>query len=212
MDTERVTVNFNRPIPLFPLPACVLLPHVAVPLHVFEERYRAMTRHALDAAGLIAMAVYDTDLHDGHSLRPVVCVGYLVQHERLDDGRYHVLLHGVCRATIVEEQAVHPDGYRMATLTPFALNTVDPEDETVQLVAIRERIQELLRDPKLRKLGPVSQVDGWLQDDLPTPALIDMVTLAVSPDPEARYACLSEADPRRRGESLTGILLGKKAE
>ena len=34
-------------IPLFPLHT-VLCPGIVLPLHVFEERYRAMTRHCLD--------------------------------------------------------------------------------------------------------------------------------------------------------------------
>lgn len=212
MEIERVTVNFNRPIPVFPLPACVLLPHAAVPLHIFEDRYRAMVHGALDGPGLIAMAVYDQDARDGHSLRPVVCVGYLVQHDRLDDGRYHILLHGICRARIVEEHDVHAEGYRMATLSPFGLDQTHTDDEPAPLIEVRERVRTLLKDPQLRKLGPVTQIDAWLEPTLPTSALIDLVTLAVSPDPESRYACLAEEEPRRRGEALTGILLGKKVE
>ena len=34
-------------IPLFPLHQ-VLCPGIVLPLHIFEERYRAMTRHCLD--------------------------------------------------------------------------------------------------------------------------------------------------------------------
>ena len=34
-------------IPLFPLHT-VLCPGIVLPLHIFEERYRAMTRHCLD--------------------------------------------------------------------------------------------------------------------------------------------------------------------
>ena len=38
-------------IPVFPLPNVVLLPRAVLPLHVFEERYREMTRDVLRAAG-----------------------------------------------------------------------------------------------------------------------------------------------------------------
>ena len=34
-------------LPLFPLHT-VLCPGIALPLHIFEDRYRAMTRHCLD--------------------------------------------------------------------------------------------------------------------------------------------------------------------
>ena len=36
-------------------------------------------------------------------LRKAVCVGHILLHERLHDGRYNVLLQGVCRARIVRE-------------------------------------------------------------------------------------------------------------
>ena len=54
--SHTLTIDFNKPIALFPLPGCVLLPHNATPLHIFEPRYRAMTSDALDTTGLIAMA------------------------------------------------------------------------------------------------------------------------------------------------------------
>ena len=31
-DTQTITIDFNRPIPLFPLEAVVLLPHASAPL------------------------------------------------------------------------------------------------------------------------------------------------------------------------------------
>ena len=40
----------SRVIPLFPLPDVVLFPQVALPLHVFEPRYRKMVADALAGA------------------------------------------------------------------------------------------------------------------------------------------------------------------
>ena len=34
-------------VPLFPLPNVVLFPRAVLPLHIFEERYKAMTARAL---------------------------------------------------------------------------------------------------------------------------------------------------------------------
>ena len=37
----------TRRLPLFPLPDVVLLPGTMLPLHVFEDRYRALVHHLL---------------------------------------------------------------------------------------------------------------------------------------------------------------------
>jgi len=61
MSGETIRINFSRPIPIFPLGAVLLVPHTRLPLHIFEVRYRQMVDDALDASGLIAMAVFDKD-------------------------------------------------------------------------------------------------------------------------------------------------------
>src|SRR5207248_4854208 len=43
-------------LPIFPLPNCVLLPGGMLPLHVFEPRYREMTRDCLAGHQLMAVA------------------------------------------------------------------------------------------------------------------------------------------------------------
>jgi hypothetical protein len=44
-------------VPLFPLPNVVLFPRAVLPLHIFEERYKAMTADVLAGDRLIAMAL-----------------------------------------------------------------------------------------------------------------------------------------------------------
>jgi len=43
-------------VPIFPLPNCVLLPGGLLPLHVFEPRYRELTRDCLAGPQLVAVA------------------------------------------------------------------------------------------------------------------------------------------------------------
>ena len=135
---ERLPADFSGRAPLFPLPGCVFFPHTLLPLHIFEERYREMTRDALgigpfdedadDADGerLIAMARLrdgvDTDLAGGDPDRPplhdTVCLGKIVAEQKLPDGRWHLVLRGVIRAAVRSEKLTS-GGYRMANLAPL---------------------------------------------------------------------------------------------
>ena len=44
-------------IPLFPLPNLVLFPQVAVPLHIFEERYKLMINRCIDQADVFGLVL-----------------------------------------------------------------------------------------------------------------------------------------------------------
>ena len=142
---ERLPRDFSGRAPLFPLPGCVFFPHTLLPLHIFEERYRAMTRDALgvgdfdelyepgsgDGERLIAMARLregvDTDLSHGDDtfgeqsrppIHDTVCLGKIVAEQRLPDGRWHLVLRGVVRAAVRGEKLT-AGGYRMAALAPL---------------------------------------------------------------------------------------------
>src|SRR5581483_11492817 len=92
-------------VPLFPLPNVVLFPRAVLPLHIFEERYKAMTADSLRGDRQIAMALlqsgWEKNYHCKPRIDPVVCVGTILSHERLSDGRYNLLLQGTTRARIV---------------------------------------------------------------------------------------------------------------
>src|SRR5262245_57874837 len=97
-----IRVNFGRPVPLFPLPSVPLLPHAIIPLLIFEERYKRMVEDMLESTGQMAMAVHASraeEPEESHpQLRPGVCLGRILDYQRLGDGRFHIALQGVCRA------------------------------------------------------------------------------------------------------------------
>jgi len=198
---QTLTIDFRQPVPLFPLPNCVLLPHATIPLHIFEPRYRKMTNDALDSRGLIAMASFEgsdwkADYEGQPELRPHVCVGYIMRHQRLDDGRINLLLQGTCRAKIREEIPHHP--YRQAMLEPIECET--PME--IDLVEHRVRIEALLNDPLLKELSSIAAVQNWLSREIPTNALIDLATMTACDDFDDRYAMLAECDAQARATWL----------
>ena len=73
-------------IPLFPLPNVVLFPDAYLPLHIFEDRYRTMTRQALGGTRLIGMTVLrETATTDGEGVPPIYATGCAGASDSLHD-------------------------------------------------------------------------------------------------------------------------------
>ena len=205
MEHDVLRVDFTQPVPLFPLPNFVLLPYATVPLHVFEPRYRVMTKDSLDDQGLIALASFDGDEwlanYEGNpALRSHVCVGSIVKHDRLPNGRYNLLLQGVCRARIVDE--LEPEHYRTAILEA---TETDPPME-IDLDAHRQRIEGILNDPLLKSLKSINAIHEWLSRDVPTAAMVDLAIMTICQDLDQRYAMQVESNAVLRAEWLERLL------
>src|SRR5205085_4210756 len=121
-DAERVRRALTN-LPIFPLPGAVLLPHALVPLHIFEPRYRKMTRDCDEGLRVLALANIPADRAAAERparVLPVVGVGVLARVDRLPGGRFNIVLRGVQRASIEEELATR-EPYRLvraASLLP----------------------------------------------------------------------------------------------
>ena len=211
-DETAIQVNFGRPMPLFPLDAALLLPQQILPLHIFEERYRRMVDDALDGPGQVAMAVFLGDrwkqeYHGRPPLRPAVCIGQVVQHERLPDGRYNLLLQGVCRARILRElPASEKRLYRAALLRPVG---VADEEEDSSLDGVRRWLDDALAEGPLTQMAASEAVLQYVRnDEIPTSALLELVSFTMTNDPELRYRLLEEGNAARRARMLQDELEG----
>ena len=110
-----------RRIPLFPLPGVVLLPGTMLPLHIFEPRYRAMVGDALEGDRTIGMALMKPGWEEAGRDPDVFAVGgagEIVDSERLDDGRYNIVLEARFRYRILAEAGTEP--YRRARVEEVA--------------------------------------------------------------------------------------------
>jgi len=211
---ESLSIDFNQPVPLFPVPNCVLLPHATIQLHIFEPRYRAMTRDAIEGNRLIAIAAFAGDDwrqdYDGcPPLRRHVCVGFIVKHEQLPDGRFNILLQGVCRARISEEippmdgdyefdGQAPPSPYRRAILEP----TETEQPMEIDISEQRQRLERLLNDGLLTRLSSVSAVHNWLSREIPTVVLVDLAIMTVCDNIDQRYDMLEQTDVFKRASWL----------
>lgn len=99
-------------VPIFPLAGALLFPRSQLPLHIFEPRYRAMTRDAMAGDRLIAMVQpkpMPSEAGMERAAPPVFevgCIGRIDACEELDDGRFNIVLEGLSRFRIAREARV----------------------------------------------------------------------------------------------------------
>jgi len=139
------TVLVPDTIPLFPLPRTVLLPGELLPLHVFEERYRAMVREAVvghRVIGVVAVAPGHEGEHLGAPpLQEVGCVGFVAQHRELDDGRFLIWLVGL-EVFRIDQELDSSTPYRLARVT--YLTGRDSASELAGIQPLRTELRSLL--------------------------------------------------------------------
>jgi Lon protease-like protein len=102
----RALARALRHLPVFPLPDMVMFPHALMPLHIFEPRYRKMTRDALAGNRLIGLALQIDDELDGAEpprFAPILGVGEIVMAQELPDGRFNLVMRGRMRVRLDRE-------------------------------------------------------------------------------------------------------------
>src|SRR5258706_7226628 len=90
--------HFANVCRLFRWPKVVLFRHAVLPLHIFEPRYRQMTEDALAGDQLLTIVQwrepYPLKAGVEPALEEIACLGRILQHVRLPDGRFNILLLG----------------------------------------------------------------------------------------------------------------------
>jgi Lon protease-like protein len=201
-------------LPLFPLPNVVLFPNVFLPLHIFEPRYRELVADAVLGDRLIGMVLlrpgWENEYQGRPPVFPVGCSGVITHVEKLDDGRYNIVLRGLERFRIVEEN--HDRSYRRALVEPLAEQKPVPEDRTVLmnqraklealLAAVVEKGGAGLSDPGARPESGYARTTAAMSDEDLVHALAQYLDL----EPLEKQALLQRDSIRHRAESLVELL------
>ncbi|MBI4666428.1 MAG: LON peptidase substrate-binding domain-containing protein [Nitrospinae bacterium] len=156
--------------PVFPLPETVFYPKTTLSLLVFEPRYLAMVDTALKGDRLVSMANFQPGWEEEYfgnpAIREMVCVGKIVNHQRLADGNVHITLLGLTRARVLSEDFSRD--YRMARLK--AIPDASPgEDEWALTLRKAREVLKLWRataTPEKLKTVTVSNWENPVEDEL----------------------------------------------
>lgn len=187
-------------IPIFPLPNIVLFPGVFLPLHVFEDRYRAMVKDTLAEDRLIGMTLlrpgWDQNADGQPAVYPVGCVGLISHIEELEDGRYNLVLRGVEKFRITREEDL-TRAYRRA-----AVDYLEEQMTAADREAVRRQRHTLERLLSVVSDGPDQPFPSNLSDDEVINALAQYLDL----EPIERQALLEQDGVARRCSALIELL------
>jgi uncharacterized protein len=188
-------------IPLFPLPNVVLFPNVFLPLHVFEARYRTMVSDALAGDRMIGMVLLQPGYEANYEGRPPVfavgCSGLITHAEPLDDGRFNIVLRGIERFRIIEED--HRKTYRLAQVSTLPEGV--PEEHRPELRRHRHRLEALLA-AAIERTGSEPRFPPAVPDEDLVNALAQYVEL----DPLERQGLLEREGVLARCRGLIELL------
>ncbi len=190
-------------LPIFPLPHCVLLPGGLLPLHVFESRYRELTRDCLAGHQLMAVARLRPGFERGYYGKPPVyerCgVGRILCSEELPDGRFAIVLRGVARVEIARELETASSYRRVQArlLDDAAVDIADALDHQRRLIALCDRLAEVIDQggAQLRDLARGAETPG---------ACADAIAAALIMDPDVRQELLEATCPLSRLQRTLG--------
>ena len=92
-------------IAIFPLSNFIIFPKTNVPLNIFEPRYIQMLDDAMKGNRLIGIIQpKKTGDLKKPNLYDVGCVGKITSFNETEDGRYLIVLNGICRFKIISEE------------------------------------------------------------------------------------------------------------
>lgn len=113
----------------------MLFPHIGMPLHIFELRYRTMIRDALSRGRLLTLATlkpgWEADYYGSPEFHALGCLGRIEEVEWLPNDCYNLRVVGLARVNFTRIVSEYP--YRAARVEVLPQHPYPEDDPLIQL-------------------------------------------------------------------------------
>jgi Uncharacterized protein, similar to the N-terminal domain of Lon protease len=164
------TDSLPATIPVFPLTGALLLPFGQLPLNIFEPRYVTLIEDALGANRLMGMiqpqGTERETVGDDSPLFNVGCLGRITEFADPGDGRYEIVLTGVCRFTVAQELDQRSGYRRVEADYSLFLDDLNPGDTKITnrsslIACLKTYFERRNMDTDWDALGRSFQIWSW---------------------------------------------------
>jgi Lon protease-like protein len=188
-------------LPIFPLTGVLLLPRGRLPLNIFEPRYLAMFRDAMDGERLIGMVQpSDPPVREMNpAVYPLGCAGHITSFSETEDGRFLVTLTGLSRFRIKEELPLL-SGYRrvVAEWGDFTDDRA-PDEGGFDRARLTQGLRTFFSQRQV-------QADWSAIDQAPGEHLVTSIAMMCPFAPNEKQALLEAKDLGERARLLTALI------
>jgi hypothetical protein len=144
---------------------------------------------------------WEADYEGSPEVHSVACIGTILMHEELADGRFNIVLQGVERVMIEQYEQLTP--YRLARLRPIESDATwteapDVAREAAELLETFRRVQE--------KRAAAAQISSALDAGLPPEAILNSIAMHLDVEPQAKQFLLEIDSVAARYRSVVKIL------
>lgn len=129
-------------LPLFPLNV-VLFPGMVLPLHIFEERYKALINACISEATPFGVLLAQSDEEGREVVSAVGTTAHILEVDRLSDGRLNIIAMGRQRFRV--RQVVRHDPYLVAEIEEYPLSSGDARQSQERTGRVRALLDEYLK-------------------------------------------------------------------
>jgi len=146
-DPEFEFIDQSQPpgeLPIFPLPNVVLFPNMALPLHIFEERYKRMMHDCLKSDRYLGIFLLQKGWEEAAEPLPYEVGGFgqVVRAVKLPTGNYEIVVRGLGKVRILSYSQVIP--YRRALVELLEDEGDDSAELRAQAASMVERLKKIL--------------------------------------------------------------------
>ncbi len=196
-------LEIPRELPVIVLSQAVLFPNSLLPLHIFEERYRAMLKASLGGPRIFGVAQtleWSDPSLPVPDLAGVMGIGVIRACVERPEGTSDLILQGLARVRIVGETQSEP--FRILQVEPVATVVAD-EAQTVVLANLLREQSRALSEHGYRVPSQMEQYLAGVQD----PEIIgDLLASAFVENPDTRQEILETEDLESRLEIILAAM------
>ena len=200
MDTP---LEIPSEIPIIVMPQAVLFPNSLLPLHIFEERYRAMLSTALNGPRIFGVA-QNLEWGDPEQpvpdLAPIMGIGVIRACVGRPEGTSDLILQGLTRVQIVGETQSEP--FRTVRIKAVPTEIGD----TTQTQILADQLREQSRALRQRGYQMPQKMDQYLESVDDPEVIGDLMAAAFIQDPEIRQEILETSDLESRLEIVLAAI------